>query len=103
MPTFRYDGQSVDIDPDGFLLDASRWTPDLAEALARGAGLSPLNERHWRVISFCREDTARRGQPPDLRRVARLSGIDLDELRQLFPQGPGLLAAKIAGLPSPLR
>lgn len=101
MPTFRYDGQSAELDPEGFLLDASRWTPDLAEALARDAGLSSLNERHWKVISFCREDAAREGQPPDLRRIARLSGVGLSELHQLFPKGPGLLAAKIAGLPSP--
>jgi tRNA 2-thiouridine synthesizing protein E len=101
MPTYRYDGQSVEVNPEGFLLDASRWTPELAESLARDSGLPPLTERHWKVISFCREDAAREGQPPGLRRIAKLSGVDMRELYQLFPKGPGKLAAKVAGLPKP--
>jgi dissimilatory sulfite reductase related protein len=101
MPAFRYDGQSVEVNPEGFLLDSSRWTPELAEALARDSGVFPLTERHWKVLSFCREDAARQGQPPGLRRIAKLSGVEMKELYQLFPKGPGKIAARIAGLPKP--
>ena len=39
MPTFDCDGQIVQTDDDGFLLDGSRWTREVAEHLARDAGL----------------------------------------------------------------
>jgi tRNA 2-thiouridine synthesizing protein E len=36
-----------------------------------------------------------------MRRIAKNSGIDMKSLYQLFPRGPGKLAARIAGLPKP--
>lgn len=92
MLSFQDDSQSI---------AASReWTPELAEALAREAGIV-LGERHWKVLSCCREDAARAGRPPGLRRIARLSGVDLEELHRLFAQKPDKLVTRIAGLPDP--
>ena len=96
-----YAGKSVAVNDEGFLLNASEWTPAMGEEIAREAGLGPLGEKHWQVITFCREDTAREGQSPGLRRIAKLSGVEMKELYQLFPKGPGKLAARIAGLPKP--
>ena len=31
----------------------------------------------------------------------RLSGVNMKDLYQLFPKGPGKLAAKVSGLPKP--
>jgi tRNA 2-thiouridine synthesizing protein E len=86
---------------EGFLLDSSAWTPELAEEIARAEGICSLSDRHWKVITFCREDAAQEGQPPGLRRISKLSGVPMKELYQLFPKGPGKLAAKISGLPKP--
>jgi tRNA 2-thiouridine synthesizing protein E len=97
----EYADHAVEVSDEGFLVDASQWTPEVAEEIAREAGLSPLTQRHWQVIAFCREDAAREGVPPGLRRIAKLSGVDTKELYQLFPKGPGKLAARIAGLPKP--
>jgi tRNA 2-thiouridine synthesizing protein E len=93
-------GHELQLDDQGFLADRSQWTPDVAEALAAEAGIS-LTPRHWQVVTFCREDAAREGVPPGLRRIAKLSGIEMKELYQLFPKGPGKVAARIAGLPKP--
>jgi TusE/DsrC/DsvC family sulfur relay protein len=101
MTTLTYEGHKVDVNPEGFLLDSSQWSPAVAEAIAEEVGIAPLTERHWKVITFCREDAAREGQSPGLRRIAKLSGVDMKELYQLFPKGPGKLAARIAGLPKP--
>jgi TusE/DsrC/DsvC family sulfur relay protein len=101
MPSFRYDGGSVEVNAEGFVLDGSQWTPQLAEALARDSQIWPLTERHWKVLTFCREDAAQQGQSPGLRRIAKHSGIDMKELYRLFPKGPGKLAARLAGLPKP--
>jgi tRNA 2-thiouridine synthesizing protein E len=73
----------------------------LAETLAREAGIGPLTDAHWKVITFCREDAAQQGEAPGLRRISKLSGVGMKELYQLFPKGPGKLAARIAGLHKP--
>jgi tRNA 2-thiouridine synthesizing protein E len=91
----------VDVNEEGFMTDSSQWTPEIGEAIAAEVGLAPLSERHWHVITFCREDAAREGQPPGLRRISKLSGVGTKDLYALFPKGPGKLAARIAGLPKP--
>ena len=101
MPVLEAKGNEVELDNDGFMVDSSQWTPEIAEALAEQAGVESLTERHWKVITFCREDAVQAGQPPGLRRISKLSGVGTKELYQLFPKGPGKLAAKISGLPKP--
>ena len=100
MSIQTYGGKPVSVSDEGFLLNAAEWTPAVAEELAKESGV-PLSERAWQVITFCREDAAREGQPPNVRRIAKLSGVTMKELYQLFPKGPGKLAARIAGLPKP--
>ncbi len=100
MPLRTYRDRAVEVTDEGFLVDAGQWTPEIAEAIAEEVGLR-LTDRHWKVIWFCREDAAREGQPPGLRRIAKLGGVTMKELYELFPKGPGKLAARIAGLPKP--
>lgn len=101
MSLQQYADRTVDVNEEGFLLDASQWTPQVGEAIARQVGITPLTEKHWQVINFCRQDAQAQGEPPGLRRISKLSGVTMKELYQLFPKGPGKLAARIAGLPKP--
>ena len=101
MTTLETAGKTIELNNEGFILDADQWTPELAEALAESAGLGTLTDKHWQVITFCREDAAREGQSPGLRRISKLSGVSMKELYKLFPKGPGKLAARVAGLPKP--
>jgi TusE/DsrC/DsvC family sulfur relay protein len=96
----EYCGHQVDVNEEGFLTSAAQWNPEIGEAIAEEIGLR-LTPEHWKVITFCREDAAREGQPPGLRRIAKLSGVGTRELYALFPKGPGKLAARVAGLPKP--
>jgi TusE/DsrC/DsvC family sulfur relay protein len=96
----EYGGHQVTVNNEGFMTDATQWTPEIGEAIADDIGLK-LTPDHWRVITFCREDAAREGQPPGLRRISKLSGVATKELYALFPKGPGKLAARVAGLPKP--
>ena len=100
MPVLEARGHQVDLNDEGFMVDSSQWTAEVAEMLAEKEGIQ-LTERHWKVVTFCREDAAQQGQPPGLRRISKLSGVGTKELYQLFPKGPGKLAAKISGLPKP--
>jgi TusE/DsrC/DsvC family sulfur relay protein len=96
----EYRGHQVTLNDEGFMTDATQWTPEIADAIAAEIGLT-LTPEHWKVITFCREDAAREGQPPGLRRISKLSGVSTKELYALFPKGPGKLAARVAGLPKP--
>jgi TusE/DsrC/DsvC family sulfur relay protein len=96
----EYRGHQVTVNEEGFMTDTTEWTPEVGEAIADEVGLT-LTPDHWKVITFCREDAAREGQPPGLRRISKLSGVGTKELYMLFPKGPGKLAARIAGLPKP--
>ena len=93
--------KAIEFNEEGFMLDSSQWTPEIAERIAGDVGVGPLTDRHWKVITFCREDAAQMGQSPGLRRISKQSGVAMKELYALFPKGPGKLAARIAGLAKP--
>jgi tRNA 2-thiouridine synthesizing protein E len=101
MQAHEYAGVALQLNDEGFLTDTSQWTPAIGEAIAKEVGVWPLTEKHWTVLTFCREDAAREGQSPGMRRIAKNSGVSMKELYELFPKGPGKLAARIAGLPKP--
>jgi dissimilatory sulfite reductase related protein len=100
MTTATIAGHEVKLNDDGFMLDPQEWTPDIATEIARRAGVT-LGERHWKIIEFCRRDAAEQGTSPGLRRITAQTGIATKELYQLFPKGPGILAAKVSGLTKP--
>ena len=101
MSLREYGGRQVEVNDEGFLVNSAQWTPEVAEVIARDVGIAALTPEHWKVITFCREDTAHEGQPPGLRRISKLSGVGTKELYALFPKGPGKLAARISGLSKP--
>ncbi len=101
MNTLQVNSHTVELNDEGFLLDSAEWTPEVGETLAREVGIGPLTDKHWQVITFCREDAAREGQSPGLRRISKQSGVGMKDLYKLFPKGPGKLAARVSGLPKP--
>lgn len=91
---------AVKFDADGFMVDANAWTPEVAAALAAREGIV-LNERHWVVLNYARAEWKAKGDSPSLRAITKNTDVSTKEIYQLFPGGPGKLAAKIAGLKKP--
>lgn len=87
-------------DGEGFMLDANAWTEDVGRALAAREGME-LTERHWVVLNYARSEWKSKGEAPSLRAITKNTDVSTKELYQLFPGGPGKLAAKIAGLKKP--
>jgi tRNA 2-thiouridine synthesizing protein E len=87
--------------PEGFLVDATQWTPELAEAIATSIGVT-LTEHHWKLVQFARKDFAETGASPNIRRLTTGSGISTKEIYTMFPKAPGKCTAMIAGLPKPV-
>ena len=106
---FEVEGQAVDLDNEGFLLDPSQWNRAVAERLAEGESLE-LNEQRWEVVDFVREYLETRQTVPEarvvLKALAERKGKDQATRRylyQLFPYGYGQQACKIAGMRKPLK
>jgi TusE/DsrC/DsvC family sulfur relay protein len=101
MTTDTIAGTDVELDDEGFLAVPAQWTKEMAVELAYREGIDPLTERHWDVIRFMRQQYEDTGSGPNVRMLAKTSGIPIKELYQLFPKGPAKTAAKIAGIPKP--
>jgi tRNA 2-thiouridine synthesizing protein E len=86
---------------EGYLLDPSQWTEEIAGALAREEGIVSLSADHWRIIRFLQNEFKKNGQLPTIRKLKKSSDISIKEFYQLFPEGPLKKAARIAGLPKP--
>jgi len=100
------DGRPINLDEEGFLVDAGQWFPEVAEALASRDSVR-LGEDHWWLIEFVRDHHARYGNPPLMRvlvaeyRKRHPDSRGSRELYRLFPDGPVRLACKYGGLPKP--
>ncbi len=100
MPVTELDGHPVHVDDEGFLTEYDEWDEELAQVLARQIGIE-LNDAHWKVIRFLREDYKAQGETATSRRVQTVGGVPVKEQFALFPKKPAKKMAYIAGLPKP--
>jgi TusE/DsrC/DsvC family sulfur relay protein len=100
MPSRSYAGIPIDVDAEGFFADPNAWSAPMAEAIATEAGVA-LSPTSWKVIDFARKDYFAQKQSPGLRRITANTGVATKTLYELFPKGPGMLIARISGIPKP--
>jgi TusE/DsrC/DsvC family sulfur relay protein len=101
MATAMIADTPVEVDPEGFMLDAGQWTDQIAEEIAHLSGIPEMTDRHWLVVRFMRDRFLTTGAAPTIRSLGKESGVPIKELYALFPKGPAKLAAKIGGIPKP--
>jgi dissimilatory sulfite reductase related protein len=101
MSTTVIAGSSIDLDAEGFLIDAKQWNERVAEEIAVQNGIEELTPRHWLVVNFMRDRFLTTGTAPSIRSLGKESGVPIKELYQLFPKGPAKLAARIGGISKP--
>ncbi|MFZ7233215.1 TusE/DsrC/DsvC family sulfur relay protein [Avibacterium avium] len=99
----------IETDNEGYLLDLTQWTPEVALAIAEKEGLS-LTEAHWEVIHFVRDFYQEYNTSPAIRMLVKAMAQKLGEdkgnsryLQRLFPEGTAKQATKLAGLPKPAK
>jgi len=107
MPTIDFNGQAIEVDEEGFLLNLDDWNEDLGKQIADSEGVD-LTDAHWEVINFLREYYAEFQIAPMIRVLTKAVGKKLGPekgnnkyLYELFPEGPAKQACKFAGLPKP--
>lgn len=101
MPTNIINGRSFDIDEEGFFTDRTQWSEELAYDLAALIGVE-LDASHLAPLVFMREDSARSGVTPTLRRMQTVGGFDIKTLFTLYPGKPAKKMAWLAGLRKPV-
>jgi len=107
MPTLDFQGQSIEIDEEGYLINLDDWNEDLCKFLAEKENVD-LTDAHWEVINFLREYYEEYQIAPMIRVLTKAIGKKLGPdkgnnkyLYELYPEGPAKQACKFAGLPKP--
>ena len=101
MSTATYAGTAVELNEEGFFVDPTQWTKDMAVEMAKADGIDTLTDQHWTVLEFMRKEYFEKGTGPTVRVLGKTSGVSVKELYELFPKGPAKMAARIAGIPKP--
>lgn len=104
---FELNGKTYETDEEGYLVNLSDWSEEVAQYLAQQEGVT-LTENHWEVINFLRDYYNEFQIAPAVRVLTKAIGKKLGAdkgnsqyLYELFPYGPAKQACKIAGLPKP--
>lgn len=107
MNTLTVGARTLDLDKDGYLVDLSEWSPEVANALAAAEGLE-LTPEHWQILELLRQFYAEFQLSPATRPLIKYTALKLGpqkgnslHLNTLFNGTPAKLAAKLAGLPRP--
>ncbi|MCP4270898.1 MAG: TusE/DsrC/DsvC family sulfur relay protein [Gammaproteobacteria bacterium] len=105
--SYEFNGETIEADEEGYLVDISLWNKGLAELIAKDEEIE-MTDDHWEVIGFLREYYEDFQIAPAVRvltkAVKKKMGPEKGNskyLYELFPYGPGKQACKIAGLPKP--
>ncbi len=93
--------ENVERNEEGFLVNPSDWTKEMAAEIAQEEGVGELTDDHWKVIDFSRANAEASGAAPTLRQITKGAGIPTKQLFKLFPKGPAKKVAKVSGLGKP--
>ena len=99
MATKTYAGQAIEVNDEGYMVDAGQWSREVAAEIAREEGIK-LTEKHYEVLDFLR-NANEKGETLTIRRVGKSGITDIKGLYQLFPGGPLKFSSKFAGIPKP--
>ncbi|WNC70565.1 TusE/DsrC/DsvC family sulfur relay protein [Thalassotalea psychrophila] len=104
-----FNDQQIETDKEGYLLNITDWSEDLAVVIAIGDNIE-LSQDHWQVVIFVRNFYLEYKTSPAIRALIKALKQEFGEekansryLYRLFPKGPAKQATKIAGLPKPAR
>lgn len=102
-------GQSIEVNANGYLENVEDWSEDVGKAIAESEGLA-LTEKHWDLINYLRDEFINNGgNQPNTRNIVKAMSAKWDEkigqkdVYELFPKDPSKQGGRIAGLPESRR
>jgi TusE/DsrC/DsvC family sulfur relay protein len=107
MPSIEFNGKTYEVDEEGYLVNLSDWSVELANHLAKIENIE-MSPNHWEVVNYLRKYYDEYQIAPAVRVLTKAIGKALGAdkgnsayLYELFPYGPAKQACKIAGLAKP--
>ena len=108
---FEINGNTIETNEQGYLLDADDWSEEFASELAKREGIE-LFVDHWELILYFRDYYSEYQTNPTMHTIVRTLGKMKGEhfhnqkayekhIYSLFPMGPVQEICKLAGLPMP--
>jgi tRNA 2-thiouridine synthesizing protein E len=99
LANLKLKNKDYQVDEHGYLSPPEQWDDDFAMGMAETLGISSgLSEWHWKIIRYLRKKFVEEKTVPITARACLDNGINLQELRSLFPTGYHRGACKIAGI-----
>ncbi len=90
-------GVNLEVSDEGYLVDTSQWTEEIAKEIAKEENIE-LTDKHFQVIKYIREN-AEAGLT--IRKIGKSGIVDIKGFYDLFPGGPLKISTKIAGITKP--
>ena len=87
-------------DGDGYLVDSSAWTSEIARAMAQVDGVA-LDDTKWQQILKAREYSEEHAVVPPIRKFSKYMGEDQKAMFKMWMTGPMKPITKYGGLPKP--
>ena len=104
--SIEVNGNTIELDGNGNLVDPKAWNEDVAKALAAADDtMDELTQEHFDVLKYLREEYFENNNQPMERAInkgmAKIWGkkISSKDLYNLFPGAPSKQGNRIAGLP----
>jgi dissimilatory sulfite reductase related protein len=101
MSIVYYQAKFFEVDEEGFLKDFSQWCPEWAEYSRVNQGIDSLTDEHWLLVKVLQDYYRENREPPMARMLSKTTHFKMKHIYELFPEGPGKGACKLAGLPKP--
>ena len=99
MAEKEFAGQTVEVNDEGYLVDPTTWTKEIAMDIAKEEEIE-LTDKHFELIEFIRERQAA-GDVLSIRKIGKSGIVDIKQFYTLFPGGPLKKSSRIAGIPKP--
>ena len=107
--SIEYEGNTIEVNANGYLENVEDWSEGLAEILAAQEGIE-LTDKHWDLMNFLREEYIENGgNQPNTRKIVKAMSdawgekLSQRDVYELFPGDPSKQGGKIAGLPESRR
>ena len=100
MSQKTYAGVTVDVNEEGYFINPSQWTKEIAVEIAKEEGIATLTDQHFAIIEFLR-NRHNNGEALSIRSINHSGVLDVKTFYQLFSGAPLKKATKIAGIPKP--
>jgi tRNA 2-thiouridine synthesizing protein E len=100
MAQKTYAGVTIDVNEEGYFINPTQWTKEIALEIAKEEGIV-LTDQHFAIMDFLRNKFLG-GEALSIRSINHSGVIDVKTFYQLFPGAPLKKATKIAGIPKPV-